>query len=298
MPKGNDWVNFIYVNLGFLAQVFAMYYFSALTEIKNNWPKYRCNPLYMPLSDDIDKDFTYCIQNTQMSFMGYLLQPITYITANLSSIGGEFGDSLSYASNLLSNVRTFFSTLVGSIFGVFLNLIIEFQRIIIGIKDMMGKLIGVIVAMLYILDGSFKTINSSWNGPPGQMVKALSGNCFYPETRVKLKNGSIVSMKDLQPGFILENGSRVQVTMKLENRDQKEELYKIKGKGVNGEDIYVTGSHMVSTGSKFIRVDKFEEAVKQDVVKCEWFSSLITDDHKIQIGDQLFWDWEDDCLVG
>ena len=53
-----------------------------------------------------------------------------------------------------------------------------------------------------------------------------------------------------------------------------------------------------SNGSKFIRVDKFEEAVKQDVIKCEWFSSLITDDHKIQIGDQLFWDWEDDCLVG
>ena len=298
MPKGSDWVNFIYVNLGFLAQVFAMYYFSALTEIKNNWPKYRCNPLYMPLSDDIDKDFTYCIQNTQMSFMGYLLQPITYITSNLSSIGGEFGDSLGYANNLLSNVRTFFSTLVGSIFGVFLNLIIEFQRIIIGIKDMMGKLIGVIVTMLYILDGSFQTINSAWNGPPGQMVKGLAGNCFLPETRVKLKNGSIVSMKELQPGSILENGSRVQVTMKLENRDQKEELYKIKGKGVNGEDIYVTGSHMVSNGSKFIRVDNFEEAVKQDTVKCQWFSSLITDDHKIQIGDQLFWDWEDDCLVG
>ena len=163
---------------------------------------------------------------------------------------------------------------------------------------MMGKLIGVIVAMLYILDGSFQTINSSWNGPPGQMVKALSGNCFYPETLVKLKNGRNVFMKDLQPGSILENGSRVQAIMKLENRDQKEELYKIKGKGVNGEDIYVTGSHMVSNGSKFIRVDKFEEAVKQDVIKCEWFSSLITDDHKIQIGDQLFWDWEDDCLVG
>jgi hypothetical protein len=130
------------------------------------------------------------------------------------------------------------------------------------------------------------------------MVQGLAGNCFYPETLVKLKNGSIVFMKDLQPGSILENGSRVQATMKLENRDQKEELYKIKGKGVNGEDIYVTGSHMVSTGSKFIRVDKFEDAVKQDVIKCQWFSSLITDDHKIQIGNQLFWDWEDDCLVG
>lgn len=300
MPKGSDWMNFIYINLGFVSLVMAMYYFSALTEIKKNWPKYRCNPLYMPLSDDVERDFTYCIQNTQMSFMGYLLQPLTYITSNLSSLGEEYGNSLGYASNLLSNVRTFFSSLIGSIFGVFLNLIIEFQRIIIGIKDMIGKLIGVIVAMLYILDGSFQTINSAWNGPPGQMVKGLAGNCFLPETNIKLKSGKIVHMKDLQPGDILENGSRVHITMKLENRDLKDDLYKIKGKGVNGENIYVTGSHMVSIdtlGTRFVRVDKFKNAEKQDIIKCEWFSSLITDDHKILVGEQLFWDWEDDCFV-
>ena len=51
MPKGVDWINFIYVNLGFVAQIFVMYYFSAVAEIKNNWPKYRCNPMFMPLSD-------------------------------------------------------------------------------------------------------------------------------------------------------------------------------------------------------------------------------------------------------
>ena len=72
MPKGSDWVNFIYVNLGFIAQVVAMYYFSAINDIKENWPKYRCNPLYMPFSDNIEKDFVYCVQNTQMSFMGYV----------------------------------------------------------------------------------------------------------------------------------------------------------------------------------------------------------------------------------
>ena len=76
MPTGSDWINFIYVNLGFISQILAMYYFSAITDIKKNWAKYRCNPLYMPLSDDIEKDFVYCVQNTQTSFMGYLLQQL------------------------------------------------------------------------------------------------------------------------------------------------------------------------------------------------------------------------------
>jgi hypothetical protein len=297
MPKGSDWINFIYVNLGFISQVVAMYYFSALVDIKNNWPLYRCNPMYMPLSDNISQDFTYCVQNTQMNLMGYLLQPLTYVTSNLTALSGELGDSIGYSTNMLGNVRTYFSSLIGSIFSAFLNMIIEIQRLIIGIKDTLGKIVGIMTATLYILDGSYQTISSAWNGPPGQMVKSLgSGTCFLPETKIKLDNGKIVPMKEVQAGDVLENGSRVQATMKLENRDLKENLYVIKNKGVGGEDIYVTGSHMVYTGSKFVRVDAYEKAELQKEVKCEWFSSLITYDHKIQIGEQLFWDWDDDCL--
>ncbi len=28
--------------------------------------------------------------------------------------------------------------------------------------------------------------------------------------------------------------------------------------------------------------------------KVKWFSCLITDDHKMKVGDMTFWDWEDD----
>lgn len=296
MPKMSDWINFIYINLGFLAQVLAMYYFSALTDIKENWAKYRCNPLYMPLSDNIQKDFTYCVQNTQTDFMGYLLQPITYNMSLLTSNLGEFGQSLDYANSMISNIRTFFSSIVEGIFGVFLNIIIEFQKVIIGMKDMMGKVIGIMVALLYILDGSVKTMGSAWNGPPGQMVQALSGNCFHPETKIKLMNQQVKYMKDLDPGDILENGSRVQVILRLENRDLREKFFRFKGKGINGDDIYVTGSHMISYNNKFIKVEDHPDALAQNEIQSAWFSSLITDDHKIQIGKLLFWDWEDDCL--
>jgi len=50
-----------------------------IVNIRNNWSEYRCNPIYMPLSDNIEADFTYCVQNTQINLMGYLLQPLTYL---------------------------------------------------------------------------------------------------------------------------------------------------------------------------------------------------------------------------
>jgi hypothetical protein len=293
MPTGKNWLYFIYVNIGFTLYIVATYYLSSIKEIKDNWPQYRCNPMYMPLSDDMSTDFTYCIQNTTSSFMGYLLQPLTFITSSLSSMGMDFSNQINSIRGMFDKIRNFVSSITQSIFGVFLNLIIEFQKIIMGMKDLMGKTIGILVTLMYVMDGSLKTMNSAWKGPSGQLVRAL-GKCFYPETKIKLKNGNILFIKDVNLGDILENGSVVYSTMKIDNKINSEDLYCIKGKGVNGTDIHVTGSHLVFDDSKrkFIRVSEYNKAIKSKV-KTEWFSCLITSDHKIKIGTELFWDWED-----
>jgi hypothetical protein len=296
MPKGVDWMNFIYVNLGFIAQVVAMYYFTAVKEIKENWPKYRCNPVYMPLSDNLEQDFTYCIQNIQTSYMGTLLEPITYITSNLGNLGAEFSGNINGVRLMISNIRSFASNILQSLFGVFLNLIIEFQKIIIGIKDLMGKLIGIMVTMMYILNGSLMTMNSAWKGPPGQMVKGLSGKCFHPTTLLEIEDGNRKYMKNISLGDILVNGSRVVATMKIENTE-KEKYYKFPGGGVHGDDILVTGTHMVFDDSKgkFVEVKEHPHAVLENKMDRELYC-LITDNHRIKIGKYLFWDWEDDVL--
>ena len=296
MPTGKNWMDFFYVILCFFAQVSIIQLFISISEIRQNWPQYRCNPLYMIYSKNIGEDFTYCVQNTQLNFMGYLLQPITYLFSSMNSIAGEFLSNINSIRDMLSFIRTFITNIVSGVFGVFSNLVIQFQVVTIGIKDMIGKVIGIVVTLLYILDGSNKTLQSAWNGPPGQLVKALgSVSCFLPDTKIRLKNGTIVSIKDAPLGGILENDSRIISVMKLENAG--DELYKIK-KGVNNEDIYVTGSHFIYDKSidKFIQVKNYKNAelVKDKIV--DWYSCLITSNNKITIGDNIFWDWEDDCL--
>jgi len=293
MPKGVDWINFIYVNLGFVALTFIMYYFGAVAEIKKDWPKYRCNPMFMPLSDNLEQDFVFCVQSMQTNFMGYLLQPINYMVGMLSNMGGNFTISLDFIRTMISNIRTFFTSIVQNIFGVFLNLVIEFQKITISIKDLVGKIVGIMVTIMYLIDGSIKTMQSTWNGPPGQMVRALGGNCFHPETTVKLKDGSTVKMSDLNLGDILESGSRVDVIMKIDNK-LNEKFYKFS----TGSDVVcVTGSHMIfsKAQNKYVEVKDHENAVETEETS-PWFSSLITDDHKIKLGAYEFWDWEDDVL--
>ena len=296
MPSGKNWTNFIYVNLAFAIYVSGVFYYSQLAAIKANWPLYRCNPMYMPLADDVETNFVYCIQNMQSDFMGYLLQPLTFVTSSISSILGNFTNDINMVRAMFDKVRTFMSSSIQSVFGVFLNLVIEFQKITISIKDLIGKTIGIMVSLMYVMDGSILTMGSTWNGPPGQMVRAL-GKCFDPETKVKLQNGNIKMMKDIDLGDTLENGSIVESVMKIDNKRDPVPFYIIKGHGVNKEDIYVTGSHLVFNDAtkQFCKVEDYNNAEKTDRWD-RWFSCLITSDHKIQIGDQVFWDWEDHFL--
>jgi hypothetical protein len=293
MPTGKNWIHFIYINLAFALYIVGTYYLSSLQEIKANWPLYRCNPLYMPLSDNMEKDFNYCVQNMTTGFMGYLLQPLTFITGSLTNMASSFTNEINAIRGMFNKIRTFISSITESIFGVFLNLIIEFQKIIIGIKDLMGKTIGIMVSLMYILDGSIKTMNSTWNGPPGQIVKSL-GKCFHPETKIKLKNGNIILMKNINLGDVLENGSIVESIMKIDNKIEPEPFYILNKCGVDKEDIYVTGSHLVfdNEKNKFVKTENYTKAMKSNLV-VDWFSCLITNDHKIKIGDEVFWDWED-----
>lgn len=295
MPTMNNYLNLIYVNLGFLAQITVMMYFKSVLEIRENWPLYRCNPPYWFFSENISEDFTYCVQNTQMNMMGYLLQPLNYMISSLTSIGGQFSEALNNVRMMFSSIRNFVSEIIQNVFGVFLNLIVEFQKIIISIKDMVGKMIGIVVTIMYVLDGSIKTMNSAWAGPPGQLVRAI-GSCFHPHTEITLANGTHCKIENAPLGAELKGGGKVFAVLKIDN-PKKEPLYKIKGEE---QDIYVTGEHFIfdKTNNKWIQVKDYINAeIQRDFIP-EYFSCLITTNRRITIDNELFWDWEDDELTG
>ena len=293
MPSGKNWFNFLYVNLAFLVYIAGIFYFSQLQDIKINWNTYRCNPIYMPMADDVESNFTYCVQNSMSGFMGYILEPITFITNAMGSMVAGISNEVNMVRAMFNKIRVFISNIIKSVFGIFMNLIIEFQKIIISMKDLLGKTIGILVTFMYLMDGSVKTMESMWNGPSGKIVRALG--CFPPDTELKLKTGSTIFIKDLNLGDVLENGSIVDKIIKIDNIRNPNQMYKI----IDGSNntIYVTGSHYVfdNETDKFVKVSDYNKAVKTDK-QTDWLCNLCTSDNKIKIGDEIFWDWDDDCF--
>jgi len=59
MPTGKNWFQFIYVNFCFAMFIVLIYYYVSIKEIKEKWPLYRCNPIYMPLADIFKRTFSF-----------------------------------------------------------------------------------------------------------------------------------------------------------------------------------------------------------------------------------------------
>ena len=272
-----------------------------IKKIRNNWPKYRCNPMIMPFvnifGEDIMSNFTFCIQGMQTHYMKYLMQPLNYNFSILGQLGQKFSVNIQNIREFFNKLRNMITDSIKNIFGVFLNIIIEFQRIIINIKDLFAKLIGILATLLHTISGLIYTMESGWNGLPGQMVRAL---CFDPETLILTNDNILVPMKNIEPGTILKNGSRVSATMKISNLDEKdnfiEDMYEVKD-GEKNNVIYVTGSHLIydKSISEFVEVKNLrgENPSIRSTKQCKELACLITSDNTIPIGKWVFHDWED-----
>lgn len=278
-----------------------------IQNIKNNWIKYKCNPMVIPFSKTLSPNgisasdnFIECVQNVQKSYMGYLLQPINFNLNLTANILGSITQTINSMRAFFYKIRNTMRVIFTNIFSVFLNLIIEVQRVTINIKDLFGKVVAIMATMMYILDGSIKTMESAWKGPPGGLVRTVSKikiRCFDPNTLIKTLNNGYVKMSELKLGDRLKDGGEVVGTMQINNLDENGnpiEPYYLLENGENGENIHVSGTHLIYNPYKmeFEMVSENENAIKTSIYG-KYFTCLITSNHIIPIGKHVFHDWED-----
>jgi hypothetical protein len=261
--------------------------------IKRDWPKHRCNPAIMPFASyfghDAVENMTYCVQNMQTDYMGHLLEPVNYAMGVNQELASGLGDSVQHTRGFISDFRDSVTSIVSSIFGVFLNAMLQFQKTIIKLKDIMGKVVGISTTFLFMTDGAIRTGNSVWKGPIGGTLRTV---CFHPDTELDLVNGEKKAIKDMTIDDVLASGSRVDGVVVLTNLYQ-EPFYRVRSHKME-RDVLVTGGHYImdEEKNKFVFVRDSNVATKTDDISKKLYC-LITDDHLIKIGEHTFWDYED-----
>jgi hypothetical protein len=148
-----------------------------IKNVKNNWPYYKCQTNYMLFSwffgYDTETNFQQCMQNMQSGYMTVLMQPANYLMSLTTSSISGLSSSLNDVRNFMNNFRINVSDGVFNIFGVFLNMLVQIRLMIINIKDMVSKNIGIITTSMYTMDTGMQAMQSTWAGPIGKVVRAL-----------------------------------------------------------------------------------------------------------------------------
>jgi hypothetical protein len=306
-----DIIKLVLVLLVFLGIIFGNMLVMGIQEIKDNWPKYKCNPMIMPFAESLGYDsaqnFSECIGGIMESLMGKFLGPINSTLDMTNQVGGAL-------VNDIGNIKMGFPKLKGMNFklgldlnGAFSNIIIKVQKMVIKIKDMVSKVGATAGIIMNITDG-LSMAGVSFNcGPNGDFIRFASGDskpgccdnqtcCFHPNTKIKLNNGTYKKIKDIDLNDTLENNIDVIATMKIKG---DEKYYKLYSEKLNNY-IYVTGSHHILKNinddkydlDNYIFVKDHKKAIKTNMTDKIYYC-LVTNNHTIPIGEYIFWDWED-----
>lgn len=287
------WVLAFLIIFGFFFMAAAQSVLAQIATIGTEWPKHRCNPFFMPIAalfgHDAKKNSANCMFTTQSGFMAGFLKPLNDLTSVMMSAAGGLADGMNNVRGFGSRLTGSLGSLFGNFFSFFTNTIVAIQKMMIGVQNVIQKIVGIVYVFMYMVNTQMKLGESIVKGPIGKVITFV---CFRPNTCVKMKDGSNKKMKNIETGEILFNGQEVIATMKIKG-NRHNPFYKIFSKELN-EYIYVTGSHHMrepNTG-RFIKVSEFDGATKTNEYS-EKLSCLVTDNNLIPVGEYTFWDWED-----
>ena len=184
LSYGDQYGTSIILTIVLLVSLFLTYaYFKSKINsqpIRDNWPKYRCNPDVIPFAGMINKpegetvnsytqkNFNYCLNEMVKPITEKAVNPLDYLMTGLMSVFSVISKSISNIRNMIKNMRSRLAKMVRNIYQRILKLIIPIQEMMIRTKDLFAKSIAILKVGLETAMGAYLTLKSSM----GVMVSA------------------------------------------------------------------------------------------------------------------------------
>jgi hypothetical protein len=142
--------------------------------IRTNWIDYRCNPAYMifagnvmkPDADLSDKikftqdNFQFCVQNELKTIAHHFMDPIYYTQSIVINTLHGIANALNSIRELINHIRNAFSSIMSDVMSRGLNIMQPIIAVFISLRDLNGKVQGIMTTSLYTLLGIYNTLVS------------------------------------------------------------------------------------------------------------------------------------------
>lgn len=262
----SSWVSsllkFIVLTIILLVALVLMFTFGNLNEIQKNFPRYRCNPLFIPFASyfgyDTKDNFNFCLSTIFDSKAAEIFAPIYqllfgFVTLTKTIVDVALGIRKLF-SNFLLGVNGFILSVRDRIQQLLFNIRMSFMRL----QHLMNRVYGTMYAIVWM---GTSAVTAGFNLSDNSLVQFLFEFCFDPETPLKLADGSYIPLRDAQLGMKIAapNCSETEITSLFEFDGSNTPMVNIDGVIMSSEHfIYNAG---VGSGGEWIAAKHHPRAV-------------------------------------
>ena len=185
---GSDVIIAVIIICIFFITITYYYVLNHLPLIKQNWPKNKCNPAYLPFAsmviddkhksnlDVIGENFDDCTKNILTTITSDALQPIYYATNVMTEAMHEMTQAVTGIRSMFNNIRVDIKDTAENISGRALNITIPVLKLIISAKNMMSSTQGTMTTAVYVLFSAYLMLKSLL----GSIIEIISEIILIP----------------------------------------------------------------------------------------------------------------------
>ena len=185
----------------FIILLALMFTFANISELSKNFPRYRCNPLFMPFvgsfGHDPKENFNFCLSNIFNVKAAEIFAPIYAILGNFTQIVQVIMNvALSIRqlfSNFLAGVNNFIRNVRDRVQGLLFSIRMSFLKM----NNLMGKVYGTMYAVMWMGTSALTAGNNLANN---DLVQFMFEFCFHPDTQIQRADGTYTHISNIKIG--------------------------------------------------------------------------------------------------
>jgi hypothetical protein len=291
IPTEKSYLPILIVSILMGIIITGVYQFTKISEVINNWEKYRCDLSVMPFAGfygkDVEENFNFCMTGMLTSKAKTFTSPFATIIATIMGAMMTFMESL-------NSFRVMLGTLTGGVRKVFQEFSDRFNFLYNNIRTtstrmqfLFQRLISTFISIIFL--GS-SAVTAGMNFGDTFLFKFLDTFCFDPETSITIRDVGRIPVKYVKLGSMLSDGSKITSVYRFYSRG----VPMVRFNGSEGPIIVSTNHYMKDIHDTWIRC---EDHVNATAIG-DWESDrplvcFDTDTHRIPIGGYVFSDYDE-----
>ena len=189
----------IFIIIVFVSMIMFSVFALGLQKLKDDWPKNKCNPSYMPFAKmvgvDPGENFNQCMAEVQESLMDTFLGPVNASIASIGKVAEGTVEATNSLRKTTSGLTLMIPSMEGQIFNIFGEFVVYLRKFTINLTSTMQKVMALATVFMNYILGFKYTAQSMWCGTVGNSLRAMQYP-FSGKERDRLKYGDGLCKKE------------------------------------------------------------------------------------------------------